>query len=202
MYELSLSVIILQKSWIERLIFWVIGILCTLTLIAYIEDFPIKQLLLLATFGTFSITSFYAEIRSMHYKPFKEIGIIKIDEQNITVQVKAAFQTIPLKEINKIRLEVNETALDWYPKGLFNRKKHGTNNFIEVRKQDDQYFKWQIYIENAEKITEVDTFISKHPSESIQCYRKGRKVNSILDEHYKSYPKEHFQTSGNRMYKN
>lgn len=172
------------------------------TIISYIENFALKETLFLSTGAFLMITTFSYEIYHINHKPFEELGRIEISKDEIVIKDNLINNRIRLEDLEYLKLEINETCLDKYFRGLFNKRKDGDKNFIEIKQLNGTYFKFNTFIENAEKIKEIDDFINHSNRVELKLLRQGKVVKSLLELHYRDYPKEYFNTSGKRNYKN
>jgi hypothetical protein len=199
---MELLIVKRKMSLFDKLMWGIVIAMSIMTLISYIEGFEFKQNLFIITGGVISVFIFFGEIYYISHKPFLEQGKILFSDDELIIIEEAESQSIKFDNLEYLKFEINETSLDKYFRGLFNKKKDGDQNFIEVKQADGTYLKFNTYIENAEKIKEIDDFVLNSNREEIKLLRQGKVVKSILEFHYKDYPKQYFNTSGKRYYKN
>lgn len=191
-----------KNNWFDKFFLGIIIIMSAITLISYIENVSLKQHFFIVTIVFTIITKLFYFFYYLNKKPFEELGKVVFSKDDIFIQENLINQRFRYEDLEYLKLEINQTSLDKNFKSDLNRKKDGDMNFIEIKQVDGTYFKFNAYIENAEKIKEIDDFVNNSHIEKLKLLRQGKVVKSILEWHYKDYPKERFNTSGKRYYKN
>lgn len=200
--QMELIITIRKKSWFYKFLWGALILMSAITIISYIEDLAFKDTIFIVTGSFIMITTFYYEIYSIQHKPFEELGRITLSKEDVIIHEKLINKRIRYEELEYLKLEINETSLDKHFRGSFNKKKDGDKNYIEIKQLDGTYFKFNTFIENAEKIKEIDDFVNLSNRGELKLIRQGKVVKSILELHYRDYPKEFYNTSGKRNYKN
>jgi hypothetical protein len=196
---MELPIIVKKKrNLIDKIIIGFFAILIFITFVSYIEKLQFRENLLLITFFLALTVHIIYDIYSITHRPFVEIGKISFSNNELFIYEGLSMQNIDFEEVEYLNFEINETSLDKYHKGLFNKKKNGYNNFIEIKKKDGFYIKYQTFIENVESIKVVEDFVNDSQRKVIKMVRNGKTVNSILSLHNLDYPKEYYNTSGKR----
>jgi len=200
--HMELLIVNRKKTWFDKLLWGLFVIMSAITIVSFIENFALKQFFFVVTGAFIMITTILYEIYHINHKPFVELGRIVISKEDLIIHENSIDIRIRFEDLEYLKFEINETSLDKYFRGLFNKKKDGDGNFIEIKQSNGNYFKFNTYIENVEQIKEIDDFVKNSNRIELKLVRQGKIVKSILDLHYKDYPKHYFNTSGKRYYKN
>lgn len=124
-------------------------------------------------------------------------GLVNLNAAGIQIITDEEQKDYSFEELSSIEIAINETNCDPNPRGTFNRRKEGINNWIEIKTRNADSFKWMIYVDSANEIEKLDFFLKELNIAHIYVKRNGERVSSIKEAHYRDYPSFYVDTKRN-----
>lgn len=199
MKSISFPIVREDARLISKVIFYSFAFLILINFVLQLEKNAFRDIFLIISltlivgiYVIFDLVSLYKRNQILNFD-----SSIQLISEGIKIQIREIIEDYSLSELNSITFSINETSFDPYLKGLFNKRKNGMHNWIEIRTIDERYYKYQVYVDSGNEIEKLDAFLKELNDERIFVKRNGEKVKSIKEAHYRDYPLHYKDTRRN-----